>query len=90
MGKFTIGNPEISEVSKPQVYSHIVIPEVRNVTHIKDVSPEVLEQCSEMIKIAQTNIMIKVQDLQIKNRDQVKLNRFLVIALIIIIISHLI
>ncbi len=64
-------------------------PVVQQVTHVRDVSLEVLDQCKEMVRHAEVNSMIKIQDLQAKVNTQKKINIVLGSVLVITILLHL-
>lgn len=71
-------------------HADIIIPEVQQVTHVQDVSPEVLKKCKEMLKYSEEAMMLKVNDLQKKNKTQKVINCVLSGIVILTIFLHLI
>ena len=67
----------------------IDLPEVKQITHIQDVSPRVLKECDQRIKYTEDNIMLKVSDLQKKNRTQKIINFVLGCTVLLTIFLHL-
>lgn len=73
---------------KRKLENSIVIPEVKEITHIKDVSKEVLNQVSESIKATELSLMLKINDLNKKNKAQRVINIVLTSLLVLTILLH--
>jgi hypothetical protein len=69
--------------------SDVVLPEINHVTHVQDVSPEVLKKCKEMLRYSEESLMLKITDLQKKEQKQKKINYVLSGIVLLTIFLHL-
>jgi len=67
----------------------IELPEVKHITHVKDVSLEAIKECDKMIKYSEIALMLKISDLQKKNRTQKIINFVLGCTVLLTIFLHL-
>lgn len=65
-------------------------PEIKHITYVKDVTPEILDECKKMINLSKADIIVEITNLQILNRKQSLVNKVLTGALIFAIILHLV
>lgn len=70
--------------------SAIIVPEIKQITHIKDVSSDVLKECKERIQQTEINIMLKIGHLQKENMKQKRINLYLLCGMLIAIGMNLI
>ena len=64
----------------------IQLPEVKQITHIQDVSDTVRTECKERVKQTELNLMLKISQLQKNNIKQSRINKCLFCCILILII----
>ena len=60
------------------------LPEVKQITHVQDVSDDVRKEVRDLIKHTELNLMLKIRHLQIDNMKQSRINKCLVCCILIL------